>query len=437
MSDYYEGAPVLNGVNCAVSVPGSKSITGRALVLASMARGRSVLKNVSDCDDSRALIDCLTKLGYDITEDSAGGTVKLTGGKPAPNAAVNVQSAGTAARFLTALLAANAGEYIIDASSQMKRRPIAPLCDALANLGARFEYLEKEDYLPFKLAGGALAGGEVMLDAGSSSQFISALLMTAILYKNGLTIIPRGKEISKTYIDITLKMMEHFGVAATRARGCYIIRPGQCYTAQNYEIEPDISSACYFYAAACLTGGAALVKGAFYSSIQGDIKFLDILKAMGCSHYETPDGVMLTGPKNGAFKGIDIDLNDCSDQTMTLSALAPFASSPVTIRNIEHIKHQESDRISAILTELKKMDVRCERHENGFTIYPGTPKPTVVETYNDHRMAMAFALTGLRAPGIKIDNPSCVSKTFKNYFAVLDDVRKGKSLSFFEVFGEV
>jgi 3-phosphoshikimate 1-carboxyvinyltransferase len=198
----------------------------------------------------------------------------------------------------------------------------------------------------------------------------------------------------------------------------------------KYNIEPDVSSACYFYVAACLTGGEALVKGVFYSSMQGDIKFLDVLSKMGCSCIETAEGILLTGPKGGVFSGVDVDLNDCSDQTMTLAAIAPFASSPTVIRNIGHIRLQESDRITAIVNELTKMGIEVKEIADGIVIYPGAPKPAVVDTYNDHRMAMAFALTGLRAEGIKILNPGCASKTFEGYFDILDDVRlqKGEDL---------
>jgi len=422
-NDFYETIPVNAPLNCKVTVPGSKSITNRALILAAMAEGRGVLSNVLFSGDSRAVMDCLAKLGYDITVNEAEKTVTILGcpyGLPCEKAEINVRSAGTAARFVTALLAGMHGEFSVDASSQMKKRPMRPLCDALIGMGAKIVYLKNEGFLPFKVFGGGLSGGEVILESEKSSQFLSALLMTGCLCERDLKIIPAGKEISKTYVDITLKMMEQWGVKAELCGdGAYLVRAGQKYKAREYKIEPDVSGACYFYAAACLTGGIVLVKDVFYSSMQGDIRFLDILKEMGCEVTETNEGIALKGPKDGKFSGIDIDMNDCSDQTMTLAAIAPYAATPTTIRNVGHIRYQESDRISAILTELRKMDIKCEEITDGIVIYPGVPKPTLVETYDDHRMAMAFALMGFRTTGVKIKNPSCVSKTFENYFEVL------------------
>jgi len=418
---FYKVIPVSKPVDCTVEVPGSKSITNRALLLASMARGKTVLTNVLFSDDSRSFMDCLNELGYamEIHEDEK--RVELCGGRPKNRAEINVRSAGTSARFLTAMLAAYNGEYLIESSEQMKLRPMKPLMDALISLGCSVEYIEKDGFLPCRLCGGHLTGGEVRLESGQSSQFTSALLMTGWLYKEGLTIQPLGKETAKSYVDITIKMMEQFGVHAKRTeKGTYIVDAGQAYVSKTYKIEPDVSGSCYFYSAAALTGGSVLVKDVHYSSMQGDIKYLDILKKLGCTVSETGEGLLLKGAKRGIYKGIDVDMNDCSDQAITLAALAPFASSPTVIRNIQHIKYQESNRIRAVLTELGKMEIKCEETADGIIIYPGTPKPSMVETYDDHRMAMAFALIGLRAEGIRISNPSCTSKTFENYFEVFD-----------------
>ncbi|MDR1687511.1 MAG: 3-phosphoshikimate 1-carboxyvinyltransferase [Clostridiales bacterium] len=416
MSGFYEVIPAKMPVNYNVTVPGSKSITNRALLLAQLAHGKSVLKNVLFSDDSRGFMQCLKDLGADIAINEAAKTVEITGLAMKAQALVNVRSAGTAARFITAMLAALEGEYIIEASEQMKKRPMRPLFDTLVNLGAKVTYLETEGFLPVKLYGAKLAGGEVSLEARQSSQFLSAILMTGVLHENNLRITPLGAETSKSYIDITIKMMESFGVCAKRENGVYLVKAGQKYKAANYEIEPDISAACYFYAAALLTGGKAQVNGVRFNSMQGDIKFLEILKDMGGKITETPEGVLLEG--SDSFNGIDVDMNNCSDQTMTLAAIAPFAKTPTTIRNIAHIKHQESNRVNAILTELAKMGVKCEEIQDGIKIYPSDVKPALVETYDDHRMAMAFALTGLRTPGIRIANPQCCGKTFENYFEV-------------------
>jgi len=400
--------------------------------LASMAQGKSVLKNVLFSDDSRGFLDCLTALGYDITVNEADKTVELTGGFPIRKTVINVRSAGTSARFLTAMLAAYEGEYTVEASEQMKARPMKPLMDILNSLGCKIEYLDKEGFLPFKLFCNGLSGGEVTLETGQSSQFLSALLMTGVLHKNDLKISLSGKGTAKSYVDITLKMMEQFGVSAGRTEPgssaeptngkSYFVKSGQKYFSREFKIEPDVSSACYFYAAAAMTGGTALVRDVYFSSVQGDIKFLDILKNLGCTVNETGGGVLLKGPTQGRYNGIEVDMNDCSDQTMTLAAMAPFALSPTVIRNIKHIKYQESNRIQAILTELAKMGIKCGETDDGIIIYPGAPNPSVVETYEDHRMAMAFSLVGLRAGGVKISDPACTAKTFENYFEIFEGI---------------
>ena len=421
MNDLYEVIPVCKPISCTVEVPGSKSITNRALLLASMARGKSVLTNVLFSDDSRSFMDCLAALEYKFKIYEKEKKVELHGGLPKEKASINVRSAGTSARFLTAMLAAHNGEYIMESSEQMKLRPMKPLTDALISLGCSVEYIERDGFLPYKLYGCRLTGGEVEIESGQSSQFTSALLMTGCLHEESLTIQPIGKETAKTYVDITLKMMGQFGVHAYRTeKGSYIVDAGQSYVSRTYRIEPDVSSSCYFYAAAALTGGSVLVKDVFYSSMQGDIKFLDVLIKLGCKVNETDEGILLKSANRCLYSGIDVDMNDYSDQAITLAALAPFASSPTIIRNIQHIKYQESNRIRAVLTELTKMKIKCEETSGGIIIYPGKPRPSTVETYDDHRIAMAFALIGLRAEGIRIKNPSCTSKTFENYFKVFD-----------------
>lgn len=409
-------------VDCSLNVPGSKSITNRALFLASMARGISTLRNVLFSDDSRAFLSCLQELGYDVLINEEEKIVTVKGGNPCSQAVINVRSAGTTARFFTALLSVSPGEYEIQATEQMCRRPMKPLCDALESLGTEITYLGEKSFLPFRIKGGQRRGGEVALYAEQSSQFLSALLMTGGLYEEGLTIRHVGKEIAKSYIDMTMNMMRQFGGEVRNSGQTYTVKPGNPYRALDYKIEPDVSGACYFFALAVLFGGKVLVRDVHLSSMQGDIRFLDVLKLLGAEAFDTPEGVEVQGPAGGIYNGIEVDLNDCSDQTMTLAALAIFARTPTTIHNISHIKLQESDRIQAILNELRKMGIVCNEIDDGIVIYPGTPKPTLVETYNDHRMAMAFTLAGLKTGGITIANPSCVSKTFENYFDLIDSL---------------
>jgi len=425
----YKVRPVNKPLYIDVRVPGSKSITNRALLLACLARGESRLHNVLFSDDSRHFIDCVRRLGYKINVDEQERTVTLAGGEPLSGATINVGGAGTAARFITAMLAAYSGEYVIEASPQMEARPMKPLFMALAELGAEVRYLKDEYHLPVRLRGGKLGGGslkggklkggEIKLDVSKSSQFLSALLMVGCLCENDLKVVPTGKEIARPYIDITLRMIGQFGGKAEHVN-YYLVKSGNTYMSQDYVIEPDVSSACYFYAMAFLAGGEAIVEGVRFDSMQGDVKFIRLLERMGARLEDTDRGIRLVAPRGGTYQGVDVDMDEYSDQAMTLAVLAIYAATPTTIRGIGHIRYQESDRIRAMVTELARMGIDADETEDGLTIYPGMPRPTLVETYDDHRMAMAFSLAGLRSPGITIGNPGCTAKTFEGYFELFE-----------------
>ena len=246
--------------------------------------------------------------------------------------------------------------------------------------------------------------------------------MVAPMLENGLKINITSKKTEGSYIRITTKMMRQFGCDTLHEGNVYEIKKGQKYLAETYLIEPDVSAACYFYAAAAITGGHVLVKNVHSNSMQGDMKFLDVLKQMGCVIREEREGIYVTGPEHGDYCGVDIDMNDFSDQTMTLAAIAPFAKTPTYIKNIGHIRLQESDRIHAIVTELTRLGIKVEEEQDAIRIYPGKPQGAVIQTYDDHRMAMAFALVGLKCEGVVIDNCECCGKTFENYFSVLDSL---------------
>lgn len=408
-----------------VSVPGSKSITNRALLMAALSDRKVTLNGVLFSDDSRHFLECLKSLGFevDINEETCVVVVQGCGGKiPVDRGEIYVGSAGTAARFLTAMLALSDGEYVINASEQMKARPMKPLFDALTDMGAVFTYLEKEGYLPVKVAGAKNPPHAARVDISKSTQFLSALLMISPMIKGGLRIDITSQKKTGSYIRITRQMMEEFGCKSEFDGESYTIAKGQGYSIEEYDIEPDLSAACYFYAMGAVTGGSALVRGVYNNSIQGDLKFLSVLEQMGCILSEEREGIRLTAPKT--LSGIDVDMNDFSDQTMTLAAIAPYASDKVVIRNVEHIKGQESNRMAAIINELTKMGIECYEQDKGIVIIPGSPKAAVVETYDDHRIAMAFAVTGLMTEGIEIANPMCCRKTFENYFQVLDELIK-------------
>ena len=418
-----------------VTVPGSKSITNRALLLATLAEGTSVLRGALFSDDSRHFLKCIQELGFEtrVEEDACRITVHgLRGHLPRKEASLYVGSAGTAARFLTAYLGISPGNWHLDASPQMKRRPMGPLLQALEELGCRITYQENPGCFPFTLEGNGFGVSHISIDIGDSSQFLSALLICACLAQtqaHGSMELEVLGSHGMSYIDMTCRMMEQFGVTVhkkadvsdQKGRTVFLIPCGQCYLPMDYQIEPDVSAACYFYAMAALLGISVTVQHVTRNSPQGDIQFLDLLVQMGCTCRETPEGLCLTGPSDRKLRGVEADLSSFSDQAITLAALAPFADSPTRITGIGHIRRQESDRIHAIVTELTKMGIQCEEQEDAITIHPGTPAPCAVETYEDHRMAMGFSLIGLAVPGITIKDPLCCRKTFENYFDVLND----------------
>ncbi len=406
-----------------VSVPGSKSITNRALLLATLAEGMSTLRGVLFSDDSRHFLKCVQDLGFETTVDEENKiiTVQGHGGTvPKEEASLYVGSAGTAARFLTAYLGVSHGTYHMDASEQMRKRPMAPLLNSLEELGC--EVTPQTGFFPFTLCSNGFCKNEISVDIEHSSQFLSALLIASCLADDTFTVKVEGTH-GMAYIDMTCKMMEQFGVTVERiANDTFVICKHQSYHALDYQVEPDVSAACYFYAMAPLLNIPVMVRHVHFDSLQGDVAFLRILEQMGCTATDTADGILLTPPATDGFHGVTADMSACSDQAITLAAIAPFADSPTTITGIGHIRYQESNRIQAIVTELGKMGIRCEETESSITIYPGIPQASSVDTYDDHRMAMGFSLIGLRRPGIIINNPGCCCKTFENYFEVLDEV---------------
>ena len=416
-----------------VTVPGSKSMTNRALLLATLSEEESVLRGVLFSDDSRHFLACLQSLGFllEIDENEKVVKIKGTGGRiPYKTGTIDVGSAGTAARFLTAMLALSDGEYTVMCSEQMEKRPMAELFNVLTEMGARFEYLKNEGHLPAKVIGNGGVCKDITMDISRSTQFLSAMLMVTPVTRSGIRIRITSEKKTGTYIEITMDMLREFGINVTFDGEEYIVDGNQKAVIGDYYIEPDVSAACYFYAMTPLLGIPVCVEHVHFESLQGDVEFLHILEKMGCSAQETENGVLLlppagqtdTGTQVPAFHGITVDMSSCSDQAITLAAIAPFADSPTCITGIGHIRFQESDRIHAICTELTRMGIHCEETQDSITIYPGMPHPCTVATYDDHRMAMGFALTGLRAEGIVIDDPGCCRKTFENYFEVLDQV---------------
>ncbi len=410
-----------------VTVPGSKSITNRALLLAALTDGESILKGALFSDDSRHFLQSLKDLGFTVEDDEETKVVRVVGcgGRiPNPTGEIYVGSAGTAARFLTAMLGMSSGQYTINASEQMKKRPMKPLFDALRSMGAQIEFLECEDALPVKIKGcGNRDGVHVQLDISSSTQFLSAFLMIGCMCQGGLSIEVTSEKKGGSYVDITRGMVEEFGGEITFDGTTYYVA-NKSYKSMEYQIEPDVSAACYFYGMAAICGVKALVRNVHWNSTQGDIRFVKLMETMGCQVEDTADGIVVTGPdrtKGETLKGIEyLDMNNFSDQALTLANVAIYADSPTTIGHIEHIRGQECDRLHAIATNLTAMGIKCDEREDSITIYPGTPKSASIETFEDHRVAMSFALPGLAGADVTIQNPMCCRKTFEEYFKVLD-----------------
>ncbi len=427
--------PITHPLNSTVRVPGSKSLTNRALLIASLANGTTHLTNALFSDDSRYFAKALQTLGFDLQLDEANHAMTITGlgGKiPTDKAELFIGNAGTAARFLSAFLTLGSGEYILDGEPRMRERPIGDLVDSLSQLGATISPLAlrerdgvREICPPVKIIANGLPGGKTTIAGDISSQFLSALLMIAPYAQSPIEVILSTDLNSKPYVDMTIAIMKDFGVEIERDNySQFTIHPTFYSPLSTYSIESDASAASYFFAAPAICGGTLKVENISRKSVQGDIAFLDVLKQMGCTVEENDNSIIVHRPQGSFIVGIDVDMRDIPDTAQTLAAVAPFASSPTRIRGIASARVKETDRVSATCTELKRLGVQVEEHEDGMTIYPcKTFKPSNIQTYNDHRMAMAFSLIGLRFDGVTIENPSCVSKTFPNYFEVLEVLR--------------
>jgi len=417
-------APVTEALRASVSVPGSKSLTNRALTIAALADGPTKLTNALIADDSLQLAECLGRLGFTVNVDTAAEVISvdgLGGLVPAAHAHLHAGNAGTATRFLTALAALGTGEYVIDGVARMRERPIADLVGALRQLGAVIDC--PTGCPPVRVTAAGLAGGRAMVAGHLSSQYLSALLIIAPYARSPVEVVVDGGLSSRPYADMTLAVMVAFGIEVQRdGYHRFSIPQGRYRARPVHRIESDASAASYFFAAAAIVGGTVRVEGISRGSCQGDIAFLDVLTEMGCRVEEGEDWVEVT--RCGELRGVDLDLGNIPDTAQTLAAIAPFATSPTVVRGIASARLKECDRIAATCAELARLGVRVVERPDGFAVHPGPGvRATTVRTYGDHRMAMAFALVGLRVPGLAIENPSCVSKTFPGYFQVLDQLR--------------
>jgi 3-phosphoshikimate 1-carboxyvinyltransferase len=414
-------SPAAETFNQTIRLSGSKSLTNRALIIAALATGTSRIEGLLLSDDSYWCIESLRSLGIKVNLTGTTAEVQGCGGLwPIRSGTLYAGAAGTIARFLPGALAVGSGEWTVTGSRRLSERPLGPLLAALEQLGAQFAYGERERCLPFTLQANGLQGGAVTLPGSASSQFISGLLLAAPYAKAPIAVQIEGEVVQREYVNMTLALMKTFGIAAEVAdKGSTINVPIGEYKAGKLELEPDVSACCYFWALAALTGSRITIVGIDAAATsQPDIEMAAALERMGCRVERGNSAVTVQG--TGILKGdMTISMQSWSDQTLTLAVLAIFADGPITLTDAGHIRQHECDRISAICQELRKLGIRVDEHEDGLTVYPGAPQPALLDSHDDHRMAMALALVGSRTAGIRIADPGCVSKTCPDYFARL------------------
>ncbi|MGH9246990.1 MAG: 3-phosphoshikimate 1-carboxyvinyltransferase [Acidimicrobiales bacterium] len=420
--------PLVRPPDTTVELPGSKSITNRALLAAALAAGRSRLDGALFADDTEAMVDCLTRLGATINGDPEAATMTVEGVaallRPGP-LDLDARQAGTTARFLLPVLAVGPGPYRLDGDPQLRARPMAPGVEAARALGAQVDEIGEPGHLPVVVTGGAAARSEsplVRVSGGVSSQFLSGLLLAGPLEPQGLEVALTSRLVSRPYIDMTTSVMREFGAAIEGADDRrFVVAPGG-YRAATYRVEPDASAASYVFAAAAVSGGRVTVPGLTTASLQGDVRFVDLLAQMGAAVAWSGDGVTVTGPDR--LRGIEADLSDLSDTAPTLAAVAVFADAPTRVTGIGFIRRKETDRVANVVRELRRCGVDAVEQDDGFLVRPGAPRAAVIEPDGDHRIAMALALLGLRASGIAVADPGCVAKTFPGYWKTLDQLRR-------------
>src|SRR5688572_3591427 len=401
-----------------VRLPGSKSISNRVLLLAALAKGETEVLGLLDADDTRVMRDALSALGVSFKDN----VVKGVGGPfPVKKAELFLGNAGTAFRPLTAALAFSGGEYRLSGVPRMHERPIGDLVDALRGIGARVDYAGKEGFPPLVVHAAKPKAENVKVRGDVSSQFLTALLMALPLAGRNSRIEVQGELISKPYVEITLNVMKRFGVEVKRTGWRYFDVPDASYLSPGKAyVEGDASSASYFLAAGALGGGPVRVEGVGRASIQGDVRFTEVLERMGAQVSMGDDWIEVSGK---AIKPIDLDLNHIPDAAMTAAVLALFADGPSVIRNVASWRVKETDRLAAMATELRELGAQVEEGADFLKINPGTLKPGVaVDTYDDHRMAMSFALVALGGVTVRINDPQCVAKTFPDYFKAFSGI---------------
>lgn len=417
-------------VDAHVRLPGSKSLTNRFLTCAALADGATTLLHASPSDDTQRMMEGLDALGVAIARDATRNTLRIrgVGGNPfATEALLDVHHAGTAMRFLTAICCLGYGRFRLDGSPRMRRRPIRELVDALRRLGAAIQYLKEEGYPPIEIEAAGLQGGEVTFVAPPSSQFLSALLLVAPYARGDVMVAVDELLPSRPYLDMTLHVMRQHGVEVVEdGQNRFVVAASQRYQSGSYTIEPDASGATYFWAAAAVTGGRVRVEGLGKDSTQGDCGFVEILEQMGCKVTRGADFTEVEGPQDHVLRAVNVDLNAMPDTVQTLAVLALYARGKTEIRNVANLRIKETDRLAALTSELTRLGAKIDVHREGLTIFP--PDEVVaaqIETHDDHRMAMSFAVAGLATPGIVIKDAEVVGKSFPGFFEILEGAVAG------------
>ncbi len=421
--DVYRVAPLGAPIDAVVTVPGSKSIANRALVCAALADGESVLRGVPDGDDTAAMLDCLALLGLEL--EHGGDTVQIFGGRERFRKGpitLPTRLAGTTSRFVTALAALGPGPYTIDGEPPLRRRPMAPLHEALTAMGLRVQAHEHPGHLPVTVQGPIdVTLDEVSLRGDISSQYLTALMLIAPYFPNGLRFVLTTPLVSRPYVRITAAVMAEFGVPGVELGDRIIIVPPGRYAARDFTIEPDASSASYPLAAAAICGGTVTVPGLTDTSLQGDAAFCHVLARMGCTVRQDASGTTVS--RLGVLKGIEIDMVDLSDLVPTLAAVGAFAEGTTDVHGVGFIRNKESDRLTDLCVELRRAGIDATDNRDGLVVRQSRPHTATLGTHHDHRLAMAFALVGLGASGIIVEDPDVVSKSWPDFWSMIEGLR--------------
>jgi 3-phosphoshikimate 1-carboxyvinyltransferase len=411
-------------INATISVPGSKSYTQRALIVASLAVGRSVIRGALISEDTQHLIEALRLLGATINDEGIDLTVEGTGGELiAPSDAIYLGNNGTAMRLLTGTVCLGHGTFVLDGDSRMRQRPIGPLIDALRKMGVEAACIEEDGCPPVQVRASGLPGGKTSLAGGLSSQYLSSLLLAAPYARTDTQIEVIGSVPSQPYVKVTLDVMSRFGAeVSASAEKLFVIKAPQVYCARQYDVEGDASSATYFMAAAAICGGNVRISNINPGSVQGDLRMLQILEIMGCTVAASGNGVQITGPLSN-HKDLSFDLRDMPDMAPALAVVAAFREGKTTLKNIGHLRHKECDRIAALTCELRKMGAKVEEKADEMIVQGLPTRGAEIECYNDHRIAMSFAMAGLAMEGVFIKDPECVKKSFPDFWEKLESLK--------------